>query len=323
MQIILSETEVMLQSKIQALKKYISSFLNEKISCSSLSSALGKQIPVVLKDKYECTATALLGVDVVLCFPKETDSLTPAKLQNHMQLFASKLGMPCIVVMDDIPSYNIQRIIVQRINFIITDKQMFAPSLLLDLRKMPKPNKDIKEDIPPLAQCLILYNIEIEILCHTINEIMDIFNASYSTTNRAVRWLQSKNLTISSKGKEKKLQFAKQGRDLWEASIIYLTTPIEKVVYTNTIPSKALSTVISVGSEVEPVEVNCYAVCKDDLKDITISETGRFKIEVWKYNPVPLAGLKKHVDKLSRYLSIRDKEDMNDDIEDLLINLEQ
>ncbi|MFP5097072.1 hypothetical protein ACJEET_20230 [Bacteroides thetaiotaomicron] len=313
----------MLQSKIQVLKEYISSFLNEKIRCSSLPSALGKQIPVVLKDKYECTTTALFGVNVVLCFPKETDSLTPAKLQNHMQLFTAKLGMPSIVVMDDIPSYNIQRLIVQRINFIITGKQMFAPSLLLDLRKMPKPNKDIKEDIPPFAQCLILYNIEVEILCHTINEIMDIFHVSYSTANRAVRWLQSKNLTISLKGKEKRLQFAKQGRDLWEASIIYLTTPIEKVVYTNTIPSKALSTTIFNGYEIEPIEANCYAVCKDDLKDITVSETGRFKIEVWKYNPVILAGLKKHVDKLSLYLSIRNKEDVNDDIEDLLINLDQ
>ncbi len=313
----------MLQSKIQALKEYISSFLNEKIRCSSLPSALGKQIPVVLKDKYECTTTALFGVNVVLCFPKETDSLTPAKLQNHMQLFTAKLGMPSIVVMDDIPSYNIQRLIVQRINFIITGKQMFASSLLLDLRKIPKPNKDIKEDIPPLAQCLILYNIEVEILCHTINEIMDIFNVSYSTANRAVRWLQSKNLTICPKGKAKRLQFAKQGRDLWEASIIYLTTPIEKVVYANTIPSIALATAIFDGCEIEPIEVNSYAVCKDDLKDITVSETGRFKIEVWKYNPVILAGLKKHVDKLSLYLSIRNKEDVNDDIEDLLINLEQ
>ena len=313
----------MLQSKIQTLKKYISSFLNEKISCSKLSSASCKQIPAILMAKYECTTTALFGVNVVLCFPKETDSLTPAKLQNHMQLFTVKLGMPSIVVMDDIPSYNIQRLIVQRINFIITGKQMFAPSLLLDLRKIPKPNKDIKEDIPPLAQCLILYNIEVEILCHTINEIMDIFNISYSTANRAVRWLQSKNLTISLKGKEKRLQFAKQGHDLWEASIIYLTTPIEKVVYTNTIPSKALSTTIFDGYKIEPIEANCYAVCKDDLKDITVSETGRFKIEVWKYNPVILAGLKKHVDKLSLYLSIRNKEDVNDDIEDLLINLEQ
>lgn len=313
----------MLQSKIQTLKKYISSFLNEKISFSKLSSASCKQIPAILMAKYECTTTALFGVNVVLCFPKETDSLTPAKLQNHMQLFTVKLGMPSIVVMDDIPSYNIQRLIVQRINFIITGKQMFAPSLLLDLRKIPKPNKDIKEDIPPLAQCLILYNIEVEILCHTINEIMDIFNVSYSTANRAVRWLQSKNLTISLKGKEKRLQFAKQGRDLWEASIIYLTTPIEKVVYTNTIPSKALSTTIFDGYKIEPIEANCYAVCKDDLKDITVSETGRFKIEVWKYNPVILAGLKKHVDKLSLYLSIRNKEDVNDDIEDLLINLEQ
>ena len=313
----------MLQSKIQTLKKYISSFLNEKISCSKLSSASCKQIPAILMAKYECTTTALFGVNVVLCFPKETDSLTPAKLQKHMQLFTVKLGMPSIVVMDDIPSYNIQRLIVQRINFIITGKQMFAPSLLLDLRKIPKPNKDIKEDIPPLAQCLILYNIEVEILCHTINEIMDIFNVSYSTANRAVRWLQSKNLTISLKGKEKRLQFAKQGRDLWEASIIYLTTPIEKVVYTNTIPSKALSTTIFDGYKIEPIEANCYAVCKDDLKDITVSETGRFKIEVWKYNPVILAGLKKHVDKLSLYLSIRNKEDVNDDIEDLLINLEQ
>ena len=87
----------MLQSKIQTLKKYISSFLNEKISCSKLSSASCKQIPAILMAKYECTTTTLFGVNVVLCFPKETDSLTPAKLQNHMQLFTAKLGtMKCI-----------------------------------------------------------------------------------------------------------------------------------------------------------------------------------------------------------------------------------
>jgi len=151
---------------------------------------------------------------------------------------------------------------------------------------------------------------------------MKLFNVSYSTANRAIRWLQSKNLTVPSKGKKKRLQFAKQGRDLWEASIIYLTTPVEKVVYTNTIPSKALSTVISDGSEVEPIEVNSYALCKDDLKDITVSDTGRFKIEIWKYNPMDLARLKKHVDKLSRYLSIRDKEDMSDKIEMMLAELQ-
>lgn len=79
-----------------------------------------------------------------------------------------------------------------------------------------------------------------------------------------------------------------------------------------------MSTVISDGSEVEPIEVSSYAVCKDDLKDITISETGRFKIEIWKYNPVDLAGLKRHVDKLSLYLSLRDKEDMSGKIEMML-----
>jgi len=58
------------------------------------------------------------------------------------------------------------------------------------------------------------------------------------------------------------------------------------------------------------------------LKDITVSDTGRFKIEIWKYNPMDLARLKKHVDKLSRYLSIRDKEDMSDKIEMMLAELQ-
>lgn len=74
---------------------------------------------------------------------------------------------------------------------------MFVPSLMLDLRKMPAKNKDIKGPIPPLAQCMILYVLQIGYLTETINELTELFEVSYSTANRAVRWLQSKGFIFT------------------------------------------------------------------------------------------------------------------------------
>lgn len=121
--------------------------------------------------------------------------------------------------------------------------------------------------------------------------------------------------------KTKRLQFAKQDRDLREANAMYLTIPVRKVVYTNTVSSKALSTTISDDSEVEPVEVSSYAAYKDDLKDIAVSGIGWFKIKIWRYSSMNLARLEKYVGKLPRYLSTRDKEDMDDEIEMIPVEL--
>ena len=294
----------MADSRIQNTIIYIHSFLNDKISVKGIPVDVQRSLPVVIQSNYDCFASAIMGIEVCLCFAKDEKSITPSKVQLHLQMLEQHVGKPCIIVLEDIPSYNIKRLIDQRVNFIIIGKQMYVPSLMLDLRKMPAKDKDIKDQIPPLAQCMILYVLQGKNLIATISEITELFGVSYSTANRAVRWLQSKGFIFTGRT-NKNIQFLFLGNELWDKALPYLISPIEKTIRTNYQPTNALISGCSVFSD----KMKTYAIYKDASKDISETINGDYTIEVWKYNPMILSNDKKHVDYLSLYLSLKDNTD--------------
>ena len=294
----------MTDKRIQNTREYIHSFLNDKIFIRQITDDIQKILPVVIKSNYDCYSAAIMGIDICLCFAKDEKSITPSKIQLHLQMLAQLINKPCIIVLEDIPSYNIKRLIDQRVNFIIIGKQMYVPSLMLDLRKMPAKDKDIKDQIPPLAQCMILYVLQGKNLIATISEITELFGVSYSTANRAVRWLQSKGFIFTGRT-NKNIQFLFLGNELWDKALPYLISPIEKNIRTNYQPTNALISGCSVFSD----KMKTYAIYKDASKDISETINGDYTIEVWKYNPMILSNDKKHVDYLSLYLSLKDNTD--------------
>ena len=294
----------MTNKRIQNTREYIHSFLNDKIFIRQITDDIQKILPVVIKSNYDCYSAAIMGIDICLCFAKDEKSITPSKIQLHLQMLAQLINKPCIIVLEDIPSYNIKRLIDQRVNFIIIGKQMYVPSLMLDLRKMPAKDKDIKDQIPPLAQCMILYVLQGKNLIATISEITELFGVSYSTANRAVRWLQSKGFIFTGRT-NKNIQFLFLGNELWDKALPYLISPIEKNIRTNYQPTNALISGCSVFSD----KMKTYAIYKDASKDISETINGDYTIEVWKYNPMILSNDKKHVDYLSLYLSLKDNTD--------------
>lgn len=290
--------------KIQSTKEYIHSFLNDKISIRQITDDIQKILPIVIKSNYDCYSSAIMGIDICLCYAKEEKSITPSKVQLHLQMLAQQINKPCIIVLEDIPSYNIKRLIDQRVNFIIIGKQMFVPSLMLDLRKMPAKNKDIKDPIPPLAQCMILYVLQIGYLTETINELTELFEVSYSTANRAVRWLQSKGFIFTGRVNNN-IQFLFMGYELWDKALPYLISPIEKTIKVNTLPTNTLLS----GKYIISDNNKTFAISKDVSKDISEDINGQFTVDIWKYNPMILSKDKKHVDYLSLYLSLKDNTD--------------
>ena len=118
----------------------------------------------------------LLGHAVVFALTHDGNEISPAQLKRTFNLIEHKCECPVVLVTDNIASYNVGRLTSQRSNFIIPKKQMFIPSLLIDLKKAKATGIDIKETIPPMAQCLLLYNLEIKSIdrCET-KDLMEIF----------------------------------------------------------------------------------------------------------------------------------------------------
>jgi len=307
---------------------YISTMLNEQVKLIPLDNDAIGHLPIAVSSEYKFFQTYLLQHPVLLCFCLDSTGITPAKLDKQKALIVNRMEMIPIFVLDRIASYNLQRLVNQRVNFIIPQKQMFIPDLIIDLRRQRISNEHIYTAIPPLAQCVILYKLEKDDMdnCLKTQDIVEKFGVSYATANRTLRWLSVNNILSVEGGKEKLYLFTNTGKPLWEKTLPLLVNPIERVVYSDGTVDNALFAGINALAEYTMIngEANmCYAISEEELKSSgaqTDKKYGSNTLEIWRYNPHLLSN-GKAVDKLSLYLTLKDNEDERIQIElDNLIN---
>lgn len=312
---------------IRLVTDYVLSVLDEKVTLVPLEKCISDTIPIAVTQSFNLYKVELLGHAVVFALTHDGNEISPAQLKRTFNLIEHKCECPVVLVTDNIASYNVGRLTSQRSNFIIPKKQMFIPSLLIDLKKAKATGIDIKETIPPMAQCLLLYNLEIKSIdrCET-KDLMEIFQVSYATINRSLRWL-SENGLVSLEGKKtKEVRLIYYGKELWEKAMPFLVSPVEKIAFSDFLPSGSLKCGINALSEytlINEENSDMYAINRTDMhqSDIPINkEYGLFRIEIWKYDPKLLSHTGT-VDKLSLYLSLKDNDDERVQIElDNLLN---
>ncbi len=300
---------------------YISSILHEKVSLSPVEKQLINSIPVAFSQRFVLYRSVLLEHDVIFAFADDNDGLTPAQMKRTLNLLENKCGCPVIWITDNIVSYNVGRLIAQRVNFIIPQKQMFIPSLLIDLKKEKTIGTDITEVIPSIAQCIILYHIEMgSVEGKQAEELSDIFHVSYATINRALRWLHDKKLIQLEGVKTKRVRMIHTKKDLWKIALPLLVSPLEKTVFSDIKPDNGLECGINALSEYTMInreDRDMYAFTKMDIRNSEIKtdkKYGTYRIEIWRYDPKLLTH-SEVVDKLSLYLSLVNHEDERVQIE--------
>lgn len=312
---------------IKDLVLYIKTTLDYRTEVTAFDKKQLADIPTAIGASFKFYNANLLDTPVTFAFCKNSSDVTPAQLQKQMQVVERRLNTTVIVLLDNVASYNLQRLVAQRVNFIIPQKQMFIPSLLLNLKKARNTGDDIKTFMTPIAQCIVLYHLQISSLSGMdLKELMNIFGISYSTANRAVRWLESQTVISSTGAKEKKICIDMDKKALWTKALPFFTNPVEKVLRTDAIIPRLMKSgvnALSAYSMINEENREHYAISKDTLKtlDIKVDKNyGENVIEIWRYNPGILSksGI---VDRLSLYLSLKDSKDERIQIElDNMIN---
>lgn len=307
---------------------YISSVLSENIVVKPVCKSIQDKLPISIVGNFELYDGQILGKNVLFAFINDGNIITPVQTKKQLDMIQRKTGMVTILVPRYLYSYNVSRLIVQKVNFVIPNKQMFIPSLLLDLTIVNIANEESKNDtITPLTQCLLLYHLETESLSgRTSYELADKLSVSYASINRALRWLVSNDLIKLEGVKTKTLQIDLSDRELWNKALPLLVSPIEQLYYTDALlDGQTISGVNALSSYTMLNEESrqCCAVSKKDFKALKIiadKQFGQNEIQVWKYNPRMLSSTGV-VDKLSLYLSLKDNEDERIQIElERLIN---
>lgn len=296
------------------LEKYIEEVLGVKIDVYPIGKQLLDDLPLYITTPYKIERMNLFGREICILRFNGEEHFTPEQLLKQKVLVESSIGMPAVFVFEKVMSYNLKRYIQRGINFIIPNKQLFIPNLMVDIRKVAETPKKEVEKIMPLAQLILFYHLQKKQLTGaTITLISEIFAISYLNANRAINNLCELNLCRLVGGKEKEILFIENHKELWEKALPMLIIPIQKVVYTDIELSYTQSGINALAhyTMINDERKKYYAIGKEEFRGIKLAVDKRFginSIEVWKYDPIPLSeeGV---VDRLSLYLIYRDSQD--------------
>ena len=326
-----------MSENIEKAQTYVKTISDMDLTATDAERELKKRLPIAIISAYECYKAELkisdvTTVDLLLLEPVDSSSCTPVQLQKHQQLVTNAVGMHTVFVLDSPAAYNVTRLPSARVNYIIPGRQIFIPSLLIELKKISFDFPEENAPMPPLAQIMILkqlHGIMIEGLDSDSLRERLIPTPSYSNIRRAINWLVSNKIIQMVGGKKKTIEFLAHKRELWNLVLPKMPSPIDRVYYTDEEPDypyNKLSGETAMGelTMLAHPEGTTFAVIKSWATvhaNILDKQYGRNTIEVWRYDPNFLSFSTNIVDPLSLYLCMRENKDERIQIElEKLIN---
>jgi hypothetical protein len=276
----------------------------------------GLNTDLLLRFSYYSTVFNCYNLCVIQA--KNNDSLTPLKWRKITEQIEKITGMPVAVLTDRLAYYERERFISQGVYFIVSDKYAFLPSLIANVKVKTK-TKHVA-GLTPAAQYLFLYylldNSKTE---YTIRKLETILPYNYLTISRAVINLENLQLCKTRKDDTgtKTIHFELSKREHWEKAQVYLSSPIKKIVYSDTLPEENFNisgiNALSHYSHINPEQNATMAIWDKIFSELSVQYNdmeGVYKIEIWKY-PAFMPGVSgnKIVDKLSLYLSMKNEPD--------------
>lgn len=312
---------------IKSAIRYLTELTGSEIAVRTTSKTDAGNLPLAISNGYGFYDIDILNNRITLAIPHVEDDRSPMLLAKHQAKMTEVFCRPVVFVLERVESYNLTRLTRAKVDFIVPGKIIFMPSMMMVLRDVRNVAKALPDKMPPVAQLLLLYHLQVRKLdnMHTA-AIADMTAMAYPTINQALKWLAHTNFVELRGGKQKQVLFKLAGRELWDKALPMMTTPVERELYTDmTLGNTKLAGETALGQYTmlaEPM-TPVVAVSKQLAREKTTvlnKENGDTKVEVWKYNPALLAK-GDCVDRLSLYLSLKDSEDERVQMEcDTLLN---
>lgn len=314
-------------------------YINESLGIDAiekpiLNKDLGN-LPMYITQAYKLYDAIVFNINIVLIEQRNEDDFSVLQTEKHLQLIRNAINKTVVLVLENLQSYNRKRLIEKGINFIVPDKQLFLPELLINLSEnYAQPKSKVKsKSLMPSSQFLFLYHIihrnnNWKIEEHSFKEIAKKLDYTPMAVSYAVDDLKNHDLIEVFGEKEKFIKFNLERSELWYTAQQQniLESPVLKTVFVDELPSnlfmlKANASALPEYTSINPSKQQYYAIEKSAFYFLQKNNgllnandrEGKFAIEVWKYNPVTLLDDfpvdNAVVDPLSLYLSLKDSTD--------------
>jgi hypothetical protein len=111
-----------------------------------------------LLNAYNFIGLDIIGVRCVAAINLNDEALSPMAIKKQMMIIEKTLGMPAIYVCRGIKAWNRDRLIAQRVQFMVPGNQMYLPALGMDLRDyyLKARREEPKEGLTPAAQVVLI-----------------------------------------------------------------------------------------------------------------------------------------------------------------------
>lgn len=300
---------------IELVTKYLEQFTGIEIKTAVTPKAEVEKLPLAISGNYCFHNIEMFDTTITLVIPNIINECSPIQLAKHHTKMVEAFRHPVVFVLDGIKSYNITRLSRVRVDFMVTGKIVFIPSMMMVMRNIKDTVKHLPDTMPPVAQLLILYHIEVDGLNgKNTAAIATATGLAYPTINVALRWLAKKDIVKMVGGKEKQVMFCLNGKMLWDKVLPLMTSPIERIVFSDDPVADSLysgETAMGHYTMLAEPTIPVVAISKNSAQTNTHllnKQYGNVKIEIWKYNPALLSN-NDCVDPLSLYLCMKNNKD--------------
>ncbi len=301
--------------------KYIKEVFGLDLDFIEIQKQQTNTLPFYLTSEYAFWETNLLDRNIVFAKKIAPEHFTPDQYKKQLELLERNFNQPVVFVLPEIEAYNRNRLIQKRINFVITNKQIFIPRLAVDIKEYTLKTQK-KEYLQPAAQCLILYHLQKEKLNQfNYKQLAEILKYPYLTITRATENLQALNLCKVEGTKEKTIYFETGNNGLWEKALPFMRSPVVKKVFIDDEISdeflfKSNINALAYYTDLNDEKQIYFALQKDVFRRLQAEGKmkkmndyeGKYCIETWRYAPEILAN-NQYVDPLSLYLEFKENKD--------------
>lgn len=321
------------KSLAQSAAQYVQEVLAPVSQPLPWRKAIG--LPPYLQEAYAFYCMSVLDTPCLLMCAIAPQAETPAALRKHWSKLSDEFEGTVIYVVAATSSHNRQRLIQQRVPFVVPGKQLYLPMLgavLGEYFKATHLPANITLSAP--AQLLLLnYLLGRYPQPQSAANLASQFGYSKMSLSRAVKELSTLALaTTLANGREKCLVFTLPASALWAKALPYLHSPVQK--RTSLHLMTPIMDGLLIAGESALSSLTLLASPAVTVKSITASDWTRFRtkfethlaqsaldndtlstdagkqstLELWRYDPRLLSD-GDMVDPLSLYLSLREQSD--------------
>ena len=309
-----------------AFIRYFAEATGHDPAVEAVTTQQAVKLPLYLRSFYDIYRATIFDRPMLLAVQKEKlAAATPAEYAAHHNKLRDVLGGDVALVLPVIASYTRQQLVRQRVPFVVPDRQMFLPTLLVDLReRFPRHSQPVPEVLSAPAQVVLLCHLlgkPVEGLA--LGELAAKLGYTAMTLSNVRQELEAAKFCQTIRQQRRvRLAFPAARRELWTRAGPLLQDPVKDrrwVRFTQPCQNwlRAGLTALADLTLVADDAIPTYATGAGEFRRQVMNESvgvcpgpegAQARLEVWRYDPRTLAD-GKTVDRLSLVLSLRDTDD--------------